>query len=246
MTNQQLALRDDKSEALVPESQDSAILVMFERLATNPQVNPESLKALLDVRERMLDREAEGAFNAAFIAMRPKLPTIVERKQGDKWKYAPREDIVEIVTPILHEFHFSLSHETDWTPDGSQAIVVALLTHVQGHTRRSKFMSPADNSGSKNAVQGRGSAIEYGKRYTTEDVLGLVTRDMDTNGALPKQAPPGFDEWALDLELVADEGTKALRDAWQKSKPEFREHLASLKGKSDALKMRAKKADEKK
>ena len=38
-------------------------------------------------------------------------------------------------------------------------------------------------------------------------------------------APAGYDDWLIDLEAVAATGTAPLRDAWTKSKPEYRAHL---------------------
>lgn len=37
--------------------------------------------------------------------------------------------------------------------------------------------------------------------------------------------PPGFDEWLIDLEATAAEGTEALKAAWSKSQPYLRKHL---------------------
>lgn len=228
----------------IAEPKQSEILVMFERLATNPAVNPESLKALLDVRERMLDREAKASFDKAFLEMRPELPTLVERKSGGTGKYTPREDIVIAVTPILHKFGFALSHETDWAGDGKVAVVSAILTHRDGHQRRSRFMSPADNSGSKNAVQGLGSAIEYGRRYTTCDVLGIVTKGTDDDGrtAGRPEPPKGFEAWHHDLQATAETGYAALETAWKASDPKFRNYvMAHFKTEHEALKEKAKK-----
>src|SRR6185295_6009416 len=46
-----------------------------------------------------------------------------------------------------------------------------------GHERTSEFLADADTSGSKNAIQARGSAVSYGHRYTTKDLLNITTRE---------------------------------------------------------------------
>lgn len=43
---------------------------------------------------------------------------------------------------------------------------------------------------------------------------------FDEPAAPPK--PAGYDEWLLDMEAVADQGTAALRQAWKEAKPEHR------------------------
>src|SRR5437867_6950109 len=52
---------------------------MFESLAiavADPRTDVEKMKALLDVQERLLKKQAEDAFNAAMSKLQPKLPQI--------------------------------------------------------------------------------------------------------------------------------------------------------------------------
>ncbi len=66
--------------------------------------------------------------------------------------------------------------------------------------------------------------------------------DTSTGEELPPLvgAPEGYDNWLLDLEAVAATGTAPLRDAWTKSKPEYRAHLTQTNAQHWAtLKQRA-------
>lgn len=202
----------------------SDILLMIERLAVNPDFGVEKLEKLIDMQERILDRNAASAFNIAFAKMQPKIPTIIERKSTDRGKYAPREDIVEVIRPILSEYGFSLSFRTEW-PEKTVVKVVGILTHEEGHSRQSEFMSAADTSGSKNAVQALGSAVEYGRRYTTTDLLNIASRggDDDATKSGRPEPPEGFEAWFIDMEAVAPEGLAKLQDAWNKSSKAFKE-----------------------
>jgi hypothetical protein len=210
--------------ASVPPAPD-AFTAMVERIVANPDVPVEKLERLLAMQERILDRNAEAAFNAAFAEMQAELPTIRENAKADKTKYAPLEDIIAVVRPILKKFGFAISHRSEW-PDKGTVKVVGILTHRDGHSRQSEFLSGADNSGSKNAIQGLGSAVAYGRRYTTKDLLCIVTSDEDDDGrqAGKTDAPKGYAEWFEGMEDVAPEGIARLQVEFQKSPREFKEY----------------------
>lgn len=204
---------------------------MVERLAANPDVPVDKLERLLAMQERILDRNAEAAFNAAFAEMAGEIPTVVERGQTDKASYARLEDIIEAVRPVLQKHGFALSHRTEW-PEKVLVKVIGILTHREGHSRQSEFLSGADASGSKNAIQGLGSAVAYGRRYTTKDLLNIATSKEDDDGEGSAKAgkpdvkvPAGFEPWWGVMEGLAAEGLAALTKAWNDSKIEFRNHL---------------------
>lgn len=193
---------------------------MFERLASDPNVDVAKLEKLIEMQERVLAHQAEAAFDEAFAVMQAELKVVVARAKGDngKWHYAPREDITEMARPILSKHGFSMSHETEW-PDKGTVLIIGVLAHRQGHKRRSRFQSAADTSGSKNAVQALGSTIEYGRRYTTCDLLNIVTRGADDDARRATEnkkaeAPDGYDEWLSTLALKANDGLPALQEMW--------------------------------
>lgn len=230
----------------VQAAPDSGLVAMLERLATNKDVDVEKMERIIAMQERILDRNAEAAFNMDFAEMQAEIPTIVERGKTDKAKYALLEDIVEAVRPVLQRHGFSLSFRTEW-PDKKTVKVVGILTHKQGHSRQSEFLSEADTSGSKNAIQALGSAVSYGHRYTTRDLLNITSRGEDddaTRAGRPSKkvdpTPDGFQTWWDDLEVVAEDGLPALEAAWKKSKPAFRTYLiANSKDAWESLKRRA-------
>jgi len=220
--------------ALVPappaEPSTDPMVALIERLATNKDVDVEKLKSILDMQKGILAYQAEAAFNSAFADMQADIPTIIERGVGDKnMRYARLEDIIDGVRPVLSRHGFSLSHRTEW-PDAKTVKVVGILTHRSGHARTSEFLSSADSSGSKNAIQALGSAVAYGRRYTTKDLLNIATRGEDDDGAragdAPKGATPaGFDDWYDDMQACAEEGTPKLMAAWNKSSKAFQQFL---------------------
>jgi hypothetical protein len=237
-SSEELSKTEQPDQALVP-----AALTIIERAARDPGVSVEKLEKLIALQERVLDREAKAAFNTAFVELQAVLPVVVERARTDKGTYAPLEDIVEKVRPLLHEHGFSISHETLW-PETGVVKVVGHLMHAQGAERTSEFMSEADTSGSKNAIQALGSAVSYGRRYTTNSLLGIVTRGEDDDGrtGVPAKVPQEIEEWLTDLEATADEGTPALEGAWATSSETFRLFVLGsrvLKDRWEGVKRRA-------
>src|SRR5438045_7882033 len=106
---------------LVSEPDPSAGMVaVIERLAMNPSIDVAKLEKVIELQERILAYNAKAQFNAAFAEMQPEIPVIIERARTDKGKYAPLEDIIEVVRPILAKHGFGLSHKTRDEADGKR------------------------------------------------------------------------------------------------------------------------------
>lgn len=163
-----------------------SLITVIARAASDPAVNIEKMERLLQMQERILDRNAKAAFADALARLQPKLPILAERggikdRNGNvQSRYALWEDIVGVVTPLLAEEGFSLSFRTSSDKDGVK--VTGVLLHREGHSESTELWLPMDVSGSKNNVQGVGSSTSYGKRYTASALLNLRTGDVDDDG----------------------------------------------------------------
>lgn len=217
-----IAMPGTKEVALVPADHMSQIIA----LASNPAMDVDKLQRLIDMQKDAMQSNAVAAFNRAFAAMQADIPTVIEKGKGDKgMSYARLEDIVETVRPVLQKHGFSLSHQTEW-PDKATIKVIGILTHEDGHERRSEFLASADQSGSKNAIQALGSSNSYGRRYTTKDLLNIVTKMEDDDGkkagAASRPEPKGYAKWVKDLNTAAAKGVSVLEAAWHTSEPELK------------------------
>jgi hypothetical protein len=139
---------------------------------------------------------------------------------------------------------------------GPTVTVTTLLVHRSGEFIQSDLTMTAQ----QNTPQGIGSCITYARRYALQSMVGIAPEDDDgnaassmTNGhaqrgpsiAIPKSAPDGFDEWLIDLEATADNGSEALKAAWTKSQPYFRKHLTDTdNARWERLKAKAAKVKE--
>lgn len=171
------------------EEGNSSMLAMIERVAMSPDVPIDRLERLLDMQERLEGRQREEAFRRAFATMQADLPEIGKRevirdKQGRvRSTYADWADVNSQIRPVLGRYGFGLSFEQEVIsteqPNQRFARVTAILTHAEGHERRSMPLDvPIDADAFMNAAQKVASAVSYGKRYTAGSLLNLTFRDV--------------------------------------------------------------------
>ncbi|MWJ27448.1 single-stranded DNA-binding protein [Halomonas sp. ZH2S] len=158
----------------------TAIIQVIERAAMNPDVDIDKMERLLQMQERVLDRQAMMAYSAAMAAMQTELPSIEEHGQGNNGKYATLEDIVDTVRPIMQKHGFAVSFRIQTQERGIE--ITGVLMHKDGHREETGMLLPADMSGNKNAVQAFGSSTSYGRRYVLCALLNITTRGQDDNG----------------------------------------------------------------
>ena len=161
-------------------AESTAIIQVIERAALNPDVDIDKMERLLQMQERVMDRQAMMAYSAAMAAMQTELPSIEERGQTNNGCYATLEDIVDTVRPIMQKHGFAVSFRIRTQERGIE--VTGVLMHKDGHREETSMLLPADMSGNKNAVQAFGSSTSYGKRYVLCALLNITTRGQDDNG----------------------------------------------------------------
>lgn len=182
-------------------NETQAIMQMIERVVINPEADMDKLSAMLDMQERVLNRNAKQSFTADLAAMQAELPLVGKAGKGhNEAKYAKLEDINEAIRPTLQKYGFAVTFRTKQSD--KTLTVTAILSHRMGHSEETDLILPLDTSGSKNAVQAVGSTISYGKRYALCLLLNISTGD-DTDGNLPKQ----------QQKTVGEEEIKHLRNA---------------------------------
>jgi hypothetical protein len=222
----------DQTETAIAARPVDPFIETVERLAANKDVDVEKLKALLDMQERVLNRNAKIAFDEAFSRMWPELPEIDERgviRNKDlsiKSRYSRYEDIQSAIRPVLARFGFSMRHRTEFPADKPNIIRIVGILSGHGHSEESAFEAPPDKNDYRSAIQDQGSTVSYGKRYTTCDLLNIITRGVDNDGATAgrPQPPDGYEQWFKDLAVPAANGTKALEAAWASASAAFKNY----------------------
>lgn len=147
--------------------------------------NVEALSKLADLYSRMEAQRAEREFAAAFARLQASIPAIEatravpDRNGAVRFTFAPYEEIMRAVQPVLAEHGFSLSFNME--QDGARLIAACTLTHSGGFSRTNRFGVRIGNGPPQtNEAQADGSARSYAKRYALCDCLNIIIdRDSD-------------------------------------------------------------------
>lgn len=196
----------DQAEHMLPAD---PMVSMIERIAMDPNSDLAKLEKMLDMKERHEAAEAKAAFASAFAKASAEFPSIPLNGVGHNNKpYATLKDITSLTRPVLSENGLAMTFAIDTT--GNAIIVTAKLMHKAGHVESTSINLPADNSGSKNAVQAVGSSQTYGQRYTAQAILGLSlgedTEDDGRGSGKPESNAAPRDPWthAIISEMASD------------------------------------------
>ena len=169
------------NEITAAQQHENAMISVIERVATDPNADIGKLEKMLDMQERVLNRNAAQSFAADMAAMQAEMPRVFKLAKSHNGNYARLEDINDALRPILQQFGFCVTFRIN-----QQSIdvvtVTAVCSHKLGHSETASMTLPLDKSGSKNGVQAIGSTVSYGKRYAMCALLNISTGD-DTNGA---------------------------------------------------------------
>lgn len=157
-------------------------------LAVDKDLDIDKLGKLMELQKSWSADQSRKAFFEAMTNFQSEVPEIRKSKKvsfGEtKYDYAPLADITRQIKDKCKQYGLSYRWEIQDTKE--EISVTCLITHLDGHSERTTMTAPPDTSGKKSAIQSRGSAIEYLKRYTLIGALGLSTTDSDVDGYQPE------------------------------------------------------------
>lgn len=172
--------KHEATEALLPAD---PMVSMIERVAMDPTLPVDRLTALMDMRERQMNKEDEQVFNQAFAAAMAEMPDVPKNghNKHSGQKYATLDDLIRTTRPVLARHGLSLNWQTAAT--GNEYAVTAIVRHAMGHSIQTTLSGARDTGKQMNALQGGGSTETYLKRYTGFSILGLSSGDeVDDDG----------------------------------------------------------------
>lgn len=195
----------------LPATQGNQALTIIESMVTSGNFDVSVAKELVAMQKEIMAQQAIINFNNDFAEMSKKIPVIAHSKSSYGATYAPLEDIVKIVQPIMSEHGFSVSFSTEQKGIESVKVVCTLL-HKDGHSASTELELPTEAvTKGMNKMQAIGAAITYGKRYTICGLLNITTTSDDCNNGFAvnaKTAKPSIDD---------DRLTKAIESINNKS-----------------------------
>lgn len=191
------------------------LLVMIERLASNPQLNIEVFDRLLAARRQEEDRAGERAFNLAMSQAKGALQPVLKTRDVDfqsnkpgatrtKYKYENFADVARIVDPVfaMHglAYRFAVEQQAD------MARVTCIVSHSDGYSERVRLESRIDpGSTGMSMVQALGSVLTYLQRYSLRAAIGLAAAVDDDGRAAGGTSPKITVDQANDLQRLIDE-----------------------------------------
>jgi len=146
--------------------------------------NVAALESLVGLYDRMQAKDAERKFNEAFAKLQSELASVnatrtVPDKQGNlKYRFAPYEDIMETVKPVLIANGFAVSF-TSRFGDG-RMVSICTLRHVGGFSQSNEFaVRIGGGPPGATETQADGAAKTYAKRGALCDALNIVVEHDD-------------------------------------------------------------------
>lgn len=213
-----VAKHEPQSQELAPVQDISGgILAVIERAARDPSVDVEKMERLFAMSERVQQRQAEAAFNAAMNDAQSDMRPISADAHNPqtKSKYASYAQLDKALRPIYTKHGFSLSFGEADSPKPEHVRVVCWVSHVGGHTREYHRDMPADGKGAKGGdvmtkTHAAGAAGSYGARYLLKGIFNVAVGEDDRDG---NEAGEVINDRQLGhiRDLIADTGSDIAR-----------------------------------
>lgn len=145
-----------------------------------------ALERLTDLYLKVDAINAKKAFAAAFAALQGEMPSIAASKAvpnsngSIRYKYAPYEEILYAIAPLLAKHHFAVAFNS--RTEGDRVVAICTLTHIGGHSQTNEFaVRIGQGPPGSNTTQADGAAHTYARRGALCNALNIVV-EHDTDG----------------------------------------------------------------
>ena len=205
------------SAELATVSTSESLVSLLSRMSLDPAFNRENFAVLVAAAREEREGTRRAEFAAAMHAIQSRNLRVYRSKAGKNNKYAPLEDIHEMLAPLLHENGLTVNFNCEPRVDNGVVFRSIIIQHVNGHseTRTSPF--PVDDIGANRegkrlrpAIQDYGSTASYARRYLLKDAFNIVETNEDDD--------------AGDAQIISQKDADSLRVALDQSR-----HAAFLK-----------------
>jgi hypothetical protein len=198
-------------EVLQPASAPTSILEVIERVTRDPTADVAKLEKMLELYERVSDRQRQAEFAVAMNTAQGKIRAVGYDSDNPHTssRYASYEALDRALRPVYSEAGFSLTFNTVPTDRAEIVRVTCRVIHTCGYFVDYSIDMPADGKGAKGGdvmtkTHATGSAVSYGMRYLLKMIWNVATgeRDDDGNAAGTEFVTEGE---AADLRALATE-----------------------------------------
>lgn len=165
-----------------------AVLAIIAQASRDPQVDVAKLQILLEMRERVMAKEAETAFAQSMRLAQSEMVPVVRDAQNNhtQSRYARLETVDAGIRPVYTKFGFSLTFDAPESEADGVTVCCSVL-HDRGHVKPYRLKGALDTTGAKGTsnktdIQGLGSALTYLRRYLTLMIFNVVVVNEDNDG----------------------------------------------------------------
>lgn len=182
--------------ALIPQGDmpvANLIQMALQRMdGQNAPAIAEALDKLVDLYQKIEDRNAVKALNQAIAKFQSECPRITTSKKVDyasktggrvNYKYAELDHIQEIIKPVLERNGLSVTWECH--TEGNKITEICVVRHRDGAQIQSPFTTTNDSNSAASPQQKDGMAATYAMRRSLGQALGISIGDRDTDGMIP-------------------------------------------------------------
>lgn len=221
---------DKRSAAIQPAptpEQPSSLMTVIERLASNPNVDIDKIRQLLEMQERWQLNVAKAEFREAMAQFKSNPPEIIKRRTAEmqgvakgsgreysiKVQYADLENVTSAILDGLAEV--GITHSFKIKQEGQNITVTCVLSRGIYSEEGVSLTAGPDSSGAKNAIQQVASTVSYLERYTLLAATGMAAGMPDTDGNAPQV---GLDPDAIKARVATIQqaaNVDALKEAYQ-------------------------------
>lgn len=154
----------------------------------DPNIPADKLEVIAKMRREVLADQAREAFMEHYADFSAELPQVerdgtVELKKDDRvlgrYKFTTIEEMDRVLRPLMAKHGFAISFSS---VDNKDNVTIIGTMSGWGWERSSTYTLPPDTGPGRNALQARGSARRYGKRYITDDLCNVVRKGKDDDG----------------------------------------------------------------
>ena len=230
-----------KQETDIRELQgNSPHSLISQALAQNASID--TLERLMDLQERYEKQQAKKTFLMALTNFQSEVPEIYKIKKSHSGKYADLSQIKKTIQPFLKENGLSYRWEFE---QNEKIVCFCVVSHIDGHSEKSRMEAGADGSGNKSDIHALGSTRTYLERYTLVAALGLTSVEEDDDGQTSKTGKAATSEipepkekinWA---KLIRNcDQLEELKKIWKRmsksEQSENKEEFTKIKGNIEA------------
>jgi ERF superfamily len=199
----------DRAELVREQPTSPVAIIDLLRLAIEKGIPVEALERLQALHERVSDRAAAAEFANAVATFQRHCPPISRNAKVDyvtasgarvSFNYSALDHIVRTIGPHLHPV--GLSYTWDTVIREKLVEVRCTLRHLNGHAATSLFSVPIESKAGMSEQQKYSAAVQFGRRLSLVNVLGLVSGDPESPEADPT---PITADQAMDLEALIEE-----------------------------------------